>query len=92
MTPPFLYDIILIEKRKEIKTMALIVMTEATVQYACRLSAEDEQKVREHAEQNDVTLEEAVEALYSDCAIDLYADSWESDFNTNTILEVEEEE
>ena len=71
--------------------MALIVMTEATVQYACRLSAEDEQKVREYAEQNDVTLEEAVDALYSDCAINLYADSWESDFNTNGILDVDEE-
>ena len=71
--------------------MALIVMTEATVQYACRLSAEDEQKVRDYAEQNDVTLEEAVEALYSDCAINLYADAWESDFNTDTILDVDEE-
>ena len=71
--------------------MAMIVMTEATVQYACRLFAEDEQKVREFAEQNDVTLEEAVEALYSDCAINLYADSWESDFGTNEILDVEEE-
>jgi hypothetical protein len=71
--------------------MALIVMTEATVQYACRLSAEDEQKVREYAEQNEATLEEAVEALYSDCAINLYADSWESDFNTDTILDVDEE-
>ena len=71
--------------------MALIVMTEATVQYACRLSAEDEQKVREYAEQNDATLEEAVDALYSDCAINLYADSWESDFNTNGILDVDEE-
>ena len=71
--------------------MALIVMTEATVQYACRLSAEDEQKVRDYAEENEMTLEEAVEALYSDCAINLYADSWESDFGTNAILDVEEE-
>ena len=71
--------------------MALIVMTEATVEYVCRLSAEDEQKVREHAEQNDLTLEEAVEALYSDCAINLYADSWESDFCTDAILDVDEE-
>lgn len=71
--------------------MALIVMTEATVQYACRLSAEDEQKVREFAEQNDVTLEEAVEALYNDCAINLYADPWETDFNTDLILAVDEE-
>ena len=71
--------------------MALVVMTEAIVQYACRLSAEDEQKVREYAEQNNATLEEAVEALYSDCAINLYANSWESDFNTNTILDVDGE-
>lgn len=71
--------------------MALVVMTEATVQYACRLSAEDEQKVREYAEKNDATLEEAVDALYSDCAIDLYADSWESDFNADAILDVDEE-
>ena len=71
--------------------MALIVMTEATVQYACRLSEEDEQKVREYAEESGATLEEAVEALYSNCAINLYADSWESDFNTDTILDVDEE-
>ena len=71
--------------------MAMIVMTETTVQYACRLSTEDEQKVREFAEQNNSTLEEAVMKLYRDCAINLYADSWESDFNTDTILEVEEE-
>ena len=72
--------------------MAMIVMTEATVQYACRLSTEDEQKVREFAEQNNSTLEEAVMELYSDCAINLYADSWESDFSTDAILDVEEEE
>lgn len=72
--------------------MAMIVMTEATVQYACRLSTEDEQKVREFAEQNNSTLEEAVMELHSDCAINLYADAWESDFSTDEILEVEEEE
>ena len=71
--------------------MALIVMTEATVNYACRLSADDEQKVREYAEQNDTTLTEAVEELYNDCVINLYADAWESDFFTDTILDVDEE-
>lgn len=71
--------------------MALIVMVEATVQYACRLSAEDEQKVREYAEKNNATLEEAVNELYSDCAINLYEDSWESDFFTDAILEVDDE-
>ena len=70
--------------------MALIVMTEATVQYMCRLTAEDEQMVRDYAKENDTTLEEAVDALYSDCAINLYANSEESDFSTDAILEVEE--
>ena len=69
----------------------MIVMTEATVQYACRLSAEDEQKVREYAEQNDLTLEEAVDVLYSKCAINLYKDAEESDFSTNEILSVDED-
>ena len=68
----------------------MIVITEATVQYACRLSAKDEQMVRDYAKENDTTFEEAVDALYSGCAIDLYADSWESDFSTDKILEVEE--
>ena len=72
--------------------MAMIVMTETTVQYACQLSAEDEQKVREYAEQNNTTLKEAVGVLYDDCAINLYADCWESDFGTNEILRVEEDE
>ena len=71
--------------------MALIVMTEMTVQYACRLSADDEQKVREYAIQEAITLEEAVEALYSECALNLYADSWESDCYGTTILNVDEE-
>lgn len=69
----------------------MIVMTEATVQYACRLSAVDEQKVRDYAKENNTTLEEAVGALYDDCAINLYADSWESDFSTDAILEVEDD-
>ena len=71
--------------------MALIVMTEVTVRYACRLSAEDEQKVREYAEENETTLEKAVEELYDNGDINLYADSWEGDFYTNAILDVDEE-
>ena len=71
--------------------MALIVMTEATVQYACRLTEEEEQRVREYAEQNEATLEEAVEALYNNSEINLYADSCESDFSTNIISDVIEE-
>lgn len=72
--------------------MAMIVITEAIVQYACRLSTEDEQKVREFAEQNDVTLEEAVMTLYNDYELNLYANSSESDFDTNEILSVEDED
>lgn len=71
--------------------MALIVMTEMIVQYACRLSADDEQKVREYANQENITLEDAVDALYGKCAINLYADSWESDCYGTTILDVDEE-
>lgn len=71
--------------------MALITMVEATVQYACRLSAEDEQKVREYAKENNTTLKEAIGELYNDCAINLYANSWESDFSTEAILNVDEE-
>ena len=71
--------------------MALIVMTEMTVQYACRLSVNDEQKVREYANQENITLEDAVDALYGECAINLYADSWESDCYGTTILNVDEE-
>ncbi len=71
--------------------MALIAMVEATVQYACRLSAEDERKVREYAKENNTTLEEAVDELYSYCTINLYADAWESDFATDAILNVDEE-
>lgn len=89
LTNTYPYAIIPVES--EVRTMALIVMTEATVQYACRLSAEDERKVREYAEQNDVTLEEAVEELYNDCDINLYANSGESDFSTDLILSVDEE-
>ena len=71
--------------------MTLIAMVEATVQYVCLSSAEDEQKVREYAEENSTTLEEAIKELYDDSDINLYNDSWESDFSTNTILYVDEE-
>lgn len=68
--------------------MALIAMVEATVTYACRLSAEDEKKIREYSEDNYLDIEDAIRELYGEGEIDLYKDSTESDFSTNYITEV----
>ena len=72
--------------------MALVVMVEATVSYACRLNAEEEKKIREYSENNYLDIEEAVLELYNEGEIDLYKDSTESDFSTNCIEDVYEEE
>lgn len=72
--------------------MALVVMVEATVTYACRLSEEDEQKVREYIGDTDLSIDDAVMELYDVGKIDLYKNSTESDFSTNYITEVCEED
>ena len=72
--------------------MALVVMVEATVTYACKLSAEEEKKIREYSEDNYLDIEDAVRELYAEGEIDLYKNSTESDFSTNCITEVCEEE
>ena len=72
--------------------MALIVMVEATVTYACRLSREAEQKVREYIGDTDLSIEDAVMELYCDGKIDLYKNSTESDFSTNYIISVDRED
>ena len=46
---------------------------------------------RNYADKEDITLEDAVDALYGECAINLYADSWESDCYGTAILDVDEE-
>ena len=72
--------------------MALVAMVEATVTYACWLSEEDEQKVRDYIGDIDLSIEDAVMELYCEGKINLYKNSTESDFSTNYILSVEEED
>jgi hypothetical protein len=71
--------------------MALVAMVEATVTYACWLSEEDEQKIRDYIGDTDLSTEDAVKELYAAGEIDLYKNSTESDFCTNYITDVEEE-
>ncbi len=63
----------------------LTVEVTATVQYTCKLSEEDSEKVKEFAKENDVDLEVAVYELYSVNEIDLYHHSTESDFSTESV-------
>ena len=72
--------------------MALVVMVEATVTYACRLSEEDEKKVMEYIGDTDLSINDAVMELYCENEIDLYKNSHESDFYTNYVTEVLERE
>ena len=72
--------------------MALVVMVEATVTYACRLSKAEEQRVREYIGDTDLSIEDAVIELYNEGEIDLYKNSTESDFSTNYITDVSEED
>lgn len=66
------------------------VRTTATVEYVCYLRDEDAEKAREYAEREDCTLRQAVSDLYCEGEIDLYYDSSESDFSTESIDSVEE--
>ena len=70
----------------------MIVKTKATVWYSCYISEENAEKVRKYAEENDTTLEEAVQRLYDeDDEFYLYDESNEIDFCTDAIEEVEDE-
>ena len=66
------------------------VTVTATVQYTCFLNNAKACQVKAYAEQNDCTLEEAVWALYVDDMLDLYDNSTESDFTTESIDQVKE--
>lgn len=68
----------------------MTVEVTASVQYTCYLSMEDEEKVLQYAEDEDCSLEEAVFGLYSRGEINLYYNSTESDFSTESIDSVEE--
>jgi hypothetical protein len=63
----------------------------ASVMYTCELTAEDEEKVKAFAEENDVELTSAVAELYAIGEIDLYRNSVESDFSTKRIDDAYEE-
>lgn len=72
--------------------MALVAMVKATVTYACRLSEEDEQKVRDYIGDTDLSTADAVMELYDAGKIDLYKNSTESDFYTNYITSIYRED
>ena len=67
--------------------MWIEVKTEATVTYVCNLNEEDTKKVCDYANEQGLTLKEAVADLYADGKIDLYYNSTESDFSTESIDE-----
>lgn len=68
----------------------MIVRTTATVQYVCYLRDEDAEKVIHYADAEGCTLKEAVTTLYDGGDIDLYYDSSDADFSTESIDCVEE--
>jgi hypothetical protein len=70
----------------------LAVTVEAVVTYTCFLDEEDSARVKELAEEYDLELEEAVRWLYRSNELNLYKNSVESDFATDEIVQVEEED
>ena len=68
----------------------MVVEVEARVTYACYLSQEDEQTVRDYAEEEQCDFETAVWNCYIQNKISLYCNSTESEFSTEEVLSVEE--
>ena len=68
------------------------VETTAKVITTCYLTVEDEEKVKAFMKENECDLEDAVRELFWDNKLDIYSNSTESDFNTQSIDAVEEEE
>ena len=68
------------------------VETTAEVIITCYLTDEDEEKVRVFMEENDCDLEDAVKELFWNNELDIYSQSTESDFHTQSIDLVEEED
>lgn len=62
----------------------IIAEVEATVTYTCYLSEKESKEGKSYAKKNDLTLCEAVGKLYSQYKIDLYKQSTESDFSTES--------
>ena len=68
------------------------VETTALVDYHCTLTDKDERKVREYAKEHHTSISEAVHSLFWANEISVYDISVESDFNTQEISTIEEEE
>lgn len=60
----------------------------AEVWYACELTEEDEQKVRDFMESEGVDVAYAVRELWMRNEIEIYTNSVESDFHTQEIYDV----
>ena len=66
----------------------MIITTVASVQYACEISEEDAEKIRAKAGDGDMI--DAVWELYNAGQIRLYRNSTETDFWTESIIEVDD--
>lgn len=66
--------------------MALVTTVEATAIYTCRLSEEDEQKIRDYIGDTDLSTADAIRELHYAGEINLYKNSTESGFYTNCII------
>ena len=66
----------------------MVVYVSGSAVYRCRLTDEDAQKVRQYAEENDTTFEDAVRLLYDRDEINLYYDCEESDYYTEKVEQV----
>lgn len=60
----------------------------AEVWYACELTKEDEQKVRDFMESEGIDIDDAVRELWMRNEIEIYTNSMESDFNTKEIYDI----
>ena len=67
------------------------IETTAEVITTCILTDEDEEKVKAFMKQNQCDLEDAVRELFWNNELNIYSQSTESDFNTQSIDLVEEE-
>lgn len=70
----------------------IIVETEALVNYCCRIEGEDEENILTYAKINGCSLTTAAKELYDMGEIELYNDSYETDFSTENIFKAELEE
>jgi len=68
------------------------VTVEATVTYTCYLDEEQSQLVQECAEEEECSLKDAVMMLYNEGKLNMYHNSVESDFSTEAVIQVEEED